>query len=49
VDNISPPPKPKKSERINMKEPKFDENDPIFGSIIMEREIKKARESETLT
>jgi hypothetical protein len=49
VDNIEPPPEKPRFEGLNMKGAKFDENDPVYGSVILKQEIKKAKDAEKLT
>jgi len=49
VDNIEPPPAKSRFEGLDMKEAKFDENDPVYGSIILKQKIKKFKDSEKLT
>jgi hypothetical protein len=49
VDNIEPHPEKPRFERLNVKEAKFDENDPVYGSFILKQQIKKAKDAEKLT
>jgi len=48
VDNIEPPPAKSRFEGLDMKEAKFDENDPMYGSVILKQEIKKFKDGEKL-
>jgi hypothetical protein len=49
VDNIEPHPEKPRFERLNVKEAMFDENDPVFGSVILKQKIKRAKDGEKLT
>jgi hypothetical protein len=49
VDNIEPPPEKPRFDRLNMKEAMFDENDPVYGSVILKQKIKRAKDGEKLT
>jgi hypothetical protein len=49
VDNIEPPPAKSRFEGLDMKEVKFDENDPMYGSVILKQKIKKFKDAEKLT
>lgn len=49
VDNIEPHPEKPRFDRLNVKEAKFDENDPVYGSFILKQQIKKAKDAEKLT
>jgi hypothetical protein len=49
VDNIEPPPPKSRFEGLDMKEAKFDENDPVYGSVILKQKIKKFKDAEKLT
>ncbi|KDR15586.1 T-cell activation inhibitor, mitochondrial isoform X1 [Zootermopsis nevadensis] len=49
VDNIEPPPEKSRFEGLDVKEAQFDENDPVYGSVILKQKIKKSKESEKLT
>ncbi|GFG40312.1 hypothetical protein Cfor_04515 [Coptotermes formosanus] len=46
VDNIEPPPPKSRFEGLDMKEAKFDENDPVYGSVILKQKIKKFKDAE---
>jgi len=49
VDSIAPPPKKSRFEGLDVKEAKFDENDPVYGSVILKQKIKKSKDAEKLT
>jgi hypothetical protein len=49
VDSIESHPEKPKFKRLNVKEAKFDENDPVYGSFILKQQIKKAKDAEKLT
>jgi hypothetical protein len=48
VDNIEPPPAKSRFEGLDMKEAKFDENDPMYGTVILKQEVKKFKDAEKL-
>ncbi|GLG96803.1 T-cell activation inhibitor, mitochondrial [Gryllus bimaculatus] len=49
VDNIAPAPKQEPSFGLEIRKPKFDENDPIFGAAILRREVKQRKDGEKLS
>ncbi|PSN38453.1 hypothetical protein C0J52_15624 [Blattella germanica] len=49
VDNIEPPPEKPRYTRLDLKEVKFDENDPIYHSVVLKQKVDKQKESEKLT
>ncbi|KAK7792587.1 hypothetical protein R5R35_005307 [Gryllus longicercus] len=49
VDNIAPAPKQEPSFGLEIRKPKFDENDPIFGAAILRREVKQGKDGEKLS
>lgn len=49
VDNIEPPPAKSRFEGLDIKEAKFDENDPMYGTVILKQEIKTFKDAEKLT
>jgi hypothetical protein len=48
VDNIEPPAAKSRFEGLDVKEAKFDENDPVYGSVILKQKIKKSKDAEKL-
>ncbi|KAJ9600978.1 hypothetical protein L9F63_000873, partial [Diploptera punctata] len=49
IDNIEPPPQTPRYTRSDLKNVPFDENDPVYGTIILKQRVKKAKEAEKLT
>ncbi|XP_069677058.1 T-cell activation inhibitor, mitochondrial [Periplaneta americana] len=48
VDNIEPPAEKPKFEHLDFREIKFEEDDPVYGSVILKKKIKKAKDAEKL-